>query len=214
MGGELEPRPSCLAGCSHGLPEKGGCSLFSELLRVLFEVVNDQLKLLLSHFDGTLVVVALAAIDDLVDNLFEGVHVLKLIVHDAAFDKLIRDLMRAVSDLLIHFVLIVKLLFLADELLLVNREQISIEGFFDLRRFGVDVHIDLSFLLNHLLDFRFEHGNLSLDRVVDCVLANIQLVVGAFCCKGCLENVQIDACEFFNLLGSWLLVRGKQGLIY
>ena len=97
---------------------------------------------------------ALTAIDDLVDDFFERVHVLKLIVHDAAFDKLWRDLFRAVSDILIHFILSVELLFLADELLLVNREQISIEGLFDLRRFSVDVHVDLPFQDNHLPDCR------------------------------------------------------------
>ena len=157
---------------------------------------------------------ALTAIDDLVDDFFERVHVLKLIVHDAAFDKLWRDIMQAVSDILIHFILSVELLFLADELLLVNREQISIEGLFDLLRFSVDVHVDLPFQDNHLLDCRLELGNLLLDQVVDCIYAIIQLVVGAFCCEGCLEYVQIDACELFNLLGSWLIVRGKQGVIY
>ena len=75
---------------------------------------------------------ALSAIDDLVDNLFEGIYILELVMLDAALNELNIDLMRTVPDLLILDVLRVELLFLAAQFYLIDLEQTLVEGFFDL----------------------------------------------------------------------------------
>ena len=144
-----------------------GCSILCEPLGVIFEAFDNQIKLLLSHSDGAGVVVALSAIDDLVHNLFEGIYILELVVLDAALNKLISDLMRPVPDFLIHDVLRVELHFLAVHFFLIDLEQISVERFFDLSWIVVGIQVNLSFLLDHLLDCVSDKDNLLINLLID-----------------------------------------------
>ena len=187
-----------------------GCSLLVELLGVLFEVVDNHFKLLLSHSDGAGVVVALSAIDDLVDNLFEGIHILELVVLHAALDERVFDLMRPVPDFLIQLVLGVELHFLAVQLYLIDLEQISVEGLFDLSRIVVGIQVNLSLLFNHLLDCDSESVNLRFNLLIDGVPALLLSVPRRLRIEGCFEYVVINFCESVNLLLSKLVRRGKQ----
>ena len=160
--------------------ETEGCSLLCKLLGVLFEVVDNQIKLLLSHSDGAGVVVALSAIDDLVDNLFEGIYILELVVLDAALNELIIDLMRPVPDFLVHDVLRVELHFLAVHFLLIDLEQTFVERFFDLSWIVVGIQVNLSFLFNHLLDCVSDLENPLINVLIDDIPALLLRVLRLF----------------------------------
>ena len=147
---------------------------------------------------------ALSAIDDLVDSLFEGIYILELVMLDAALNELNFDLMRPVPDLLILVVLSVELQFLAVQFFLIDLEQIFVEGFFDLSWLAVGIQVNLSFLFNHPLDVVSEFDELVFNLLIDDIPALLLIVIRLFRIQGCYEYIVINSCESINLLLSKL----------
>ena len=153
---------------------------------------------------------ALSAIDDLVDSLFEGIYILELVMLDAALNELNFDLMRPVPDLLILVVLSVELQFLAVQFYLIDLEQIFVESFFDLSWLAVGIQVNLSFLFNHPLDVVSEFDELVFNLLIDDIPALLLIVIRLIRIQGCYEYIVINSCESINLLLSKLTSLGEQ----
>ena len=97
---------------------------------VLVEGCVDLLEILLRVKDGALVLVALSAVDQLVNDFFKRVHVLELVVDDAALDEIIAYLYLRMPqpNLIVLPALISQLILLAYELLLHDSKHITVEG--------------------------------------------------------------------------------------
>ena len=153
---------------------------------------------------------ALSAIDDLVDSLFEGIYILELVMLDAALNELNFDLIRPVPDLLILVVLSVELQFLAVQFYLIDLEQIFVESFFDLLWLAVGIQVFLSFLFNHPLDVVSEFDELVFNLLIDDIPALLLIVIRLLRIQGCYEYIVINSCESINLLLSKLTSLGEQ----
>ena len=88
----------------------------------------DLLEVLLSIEDSALILVALSSVDQLVDDFLERVHILKLVVNDAVLDKFVAHLRLSQPDFVVHVALSLKLIFLANELLLHYFEHLFVES--------------------------------------------------------------------------------------